>query len=168
MRTTRRALIATGPFALALAPLLAVASENPPPKQIEAAAKMDATKLAEDHLRYLPIDLERWSNLIADDMIWEFPFAADQQSRRYEGRDAITKLVSGYLSSVRDLKFTQPRIHRLALEDAVFAEFSGECTVIANGRLYSNDYAFYLRAANGRIVLIREYINPLNTTRAFS
>jgi ketosteroid isomerase-like protein len=168
MRKTRRLLIATGPFALAFAPLLAAASESPPAKPFEATVKMNATKLTEDHLRYLPIDLERWSNLIADDMIWEFPFAADQQSRRFEGRDAITKLVSGYLASVRDLKFTQPRIHRLALEDAVFAEFSGECTVIANGRPYSNDYAFYLRAANGRIALIREYINPLNSMKAFS
>ena len=91
-----------------------------------------------------------------------------ERARRYVGRDAATKRVSGFLSSVRDLRFTPPRLHRLAEEDAVFAEFSGECTVISNGRLYSNDYAFYLRAANGRIALIREYINPLNSMKTFS
>jgi uncharacterized protein len=168
MRTTRRTLIATGPLAIAFGPTLAVRSETAATKTLEATTMMNATRLAEDHLRYLPMDLERWGGLIADDMVWEFPFAADGQPNRYSGRDAITKLVAGFLSSVRDLRFTAPRIHRIAEEDAVFAEFSGESTVISNGRKYSNDYAFYLRAFDGRIALIREYLNPLKSMKAFS
>ena len=65
------------------------------------------------------------------------------------GRGAITQLISGFLASVRHLRFTSPRIHRRAEEDAAFAEFSGESTVVSDGRRYVNDYAFYLPPAEG-------------------
>lgn len=127
-----------------------------------------ADELAKDHLRFLPTDLEKWSSLISDDMVWEFPFAADGQPNRFVGRRDVTNLASAFLAAVRELKFSTPTVHRLADEDAVFAEFSGESTVISNGRRYKQDYAFFLRAENGKISLIREYINPLKSKQAFS
>jgi hypothetical protein len=66
-----------------------------------------------------------------------FPYAADGQGERCSGREEITELVAGFLASVRDLRCTPPRLHRIADEDAVVAEFSGESTVISNGRRYS-------------------------------
>ena len=127
-----------------------------------------ATQLAQDHLKFLATDFAEWGKLLADDMAWEFPFSPEGQANRYTGREAISKLVSGFLGSVRDLHFSPPRIHRIADDDAVFAEFSGECIVVATGKTYRNDYAFYLQGVDGKIVLIREYINPLNSMKAFS
>ena len=127
-----------------------------------------AAELAVDHLHYLPQDPDRWATLIAEDMTWEFPFAPEGQTNRYVGRAAVTKLVADFVAVVKDLRFSAPLLHPIANEDAVFAEFSGVSTVIANGRKYEQDYAFYMRANAGRVSRIREYINPLKSLKAFS
>ncbi len=80
----------------------------------------------------------------------------------------MTNLVAGFLEVVKDLNFSTPNLHALADEDAAFAEFSGGSTVIASGRKYAQDYAFYLRARDGKIVFVREYMSSLKSMKAFS
>jgi ketosteroid isomerase-like protein len=52
-------------------------------------------------------------------------------------------------------------------EDAVFAEFSADATVIDTGRRYRQDYILYLRADAGKIVLLREYFDAPRIVAAF-
>ena len=170
MCITRRTFVASLAFAsealLATRYVEAQAATERPENTM--APTSSATRLAQEHLHFLQTDVAKWSTLICDDMTWEFPFAAADQPKRYRGREQVIVLVNGFLASVKDLRFTDLKTHRLADEDAVFAEFSGESIVIANGRKYTNDYAFYLRAVDGRISLIREYIDPIRSMKAFS
>jgi uncharacterized membrane protein YphA (DoxX/SURF4 family) len=52
-------------------------------------------------------------------------------------------------------------------DDAIFAEFHADATVIATGRPYHQDYVFYLRARGGKTVLIREYFDAVRLVAAF-
>ena len=170
MSTTRRTFVASLAFVsealVATRYVDAQAATERPEKKM--APTSSATQLAQEHLHYLQTEVSKWGTLICDDMTWEFPFAAADQPKRYRGRQQVIALVNGFLASVKDLRFTDFKTHRLADEDAVFAEFSGESIVIANGRKYTNDYAFYLRAVDGRISLIREYIDPIRSMKAFA
>jgi hypothetical protein len=49
----------------------------------------------------------------------------------------------------------------------MFAEFQGHPAVTATGRAYHQDYVVYLRARNGKIVLIREYFDAARWLRLF-
>jgi ketosteroid isomerase-like protein len=75
--------------------------------------------------------------------------------------------VRDFTSQVEGLRFGEPTIYRVEGDDAIFAEFNADATVIATGRPYHQDYVFYLRARGGKVVLIREYFDAVRLVAAF-
>ena len=127
-----------------------------------------AAELLKAHLHYVAADLNTWKGLFARDAVMEYPYgaAAGVESPLF-GIAAITKSVAAFVNAVANFRVTTPTIRQIEGEDAIIAEFSANATVISTGRTYHQDYAVYLRASEGKIVLLREYFDPTRVVASF-
>lgn len=110
--------------------------------------------------RFLAKDMKGWSELCADDVVAEFPFAPDASSRVIEGRTALYEYLRNYPSFI-DVK-TIPTLKTYLTDDAnmAIAEWSASGVVISNGNPYEMSYATFVTFRDGLIVNYREYWNP--------
>jgi hypothetical protein len=51
--------------------------------------------------------------------------------------------------------------------NTLYAEYRGEIEVLATGKPYNNIYAGLFKFRNGKILLYREYYNPMVFTEAW-
>jgi ketosteroid isomerase-like protein len=129
---------------------------------------MTAAELIRAQLRCMTTDPAALPALFAQDAVWQFVYGASAGiPDRLSGTDDIVAAVGDFTSQLEGLRFGDPVVHRVEGDDAVFAEFHGDATVIATGRAFHQDYVFYLRARRGKIVLIREYFDPVRLVAAF-
>ncbi|WP_315836171.1 nuclear transport factor 2 family protein [Bradyrhizobium prioriisuperbiae] len=127
-----------------------------------------AVELLDGHFREMKADFAAWCALYADDAVMEYPYGSYAGvASPLTGIAAISKSVKGFLDAVQDFHVKVSKVSRVEGEDAVFAEFSAEATVIATGRRYQQDYILYLRADAGKIVLLREYFDAPRVVAAF-
>jgi ketosteroid isomerase-like protein len=129
---------------------------------------MTAAELVQAQLRCMTSDPVALRALFAENAVWELLYGASAGvASPLSGIDHIVSAVRDFTSRVEGLRFGDPTIYRVEGDDAVFAEFHADATVIATGRPYHQDYVFYLRARGGKIVLIREYFDAVRLVAAF-
>jgi ketosteroid isomerase-like protein len=129
---------------------------------------MHATDLLHAHLHQMKANFPAWCALYAEDAVMEYPYGAYAGVRSpLRGIVAISESVKGFLDNVLDFRVDALRVFRVEPEDAVFAEFTAQATVISTGRPYNQDYVLYLRAERGKIVLLREYFDAPRVVAAF-
>lgn len=112
------------------------------------------------------LDIGAAVELLADDAVLEIPLAPPGLPDRFEGKAAI----EAFLSSSQvfsKLDFHDIAVHETSDPELVVVEFRSSGTFTATGLNYANRYALVVRARNGRIVLYREYFNPLALAGAF-
>ncbi|MDB5551102.1 MAG: phenazine biosynthesis protein [Rhizobium sp.] len=127
-----------------------------------------AAELLNAHLYEMTADFAAWCTLYADDAVMEYPYGAYAGVvSPLMGIAAIAKSVKGFLDDVRDLRVSVPKVFGVQGEDAIFAEFTADATVISTGRQYHQDYVVYLRAEAGKIVVLREYFDAPRVVAAF-
>lgn len=101
--------------------------------------------------------------LFAEDGVLELP----PINARAQGPAEIEKFIRGLLAQVLDFRFKD--IHMwIETPDKTFAEYSVEALVVATGKVYKQTYAGLLVAENGKIRLLREALDTLAASRAFS
>jgi ketosteroid isomerase-like protein len=128
-----------------------------------------AAQLLQAHLHYLAADFDAWRALYAEHAVMEYPYGGYAGvASPLNGITEISESVKGFLGNVRDFRVTVSNIFHVQGEDAVFAEFKADATVISTGREYHQDYVVYLRAENGKIVFLREYFDAPRVVAAFS
>ena len=128
-----------------------------------------AEELFKAHLHHLTADFDAWQRLFAEDALMEYPYgAAAGVESPLLGIAAITKSVAGFLNAVTNFRAGAPMVRQIGGEDAIIAEFSADATVVMTGRHYHQDYVVYLRAREGKIVVLREYFDPSRVIDAFS
>jgi uncharacterized protein len=128
-----------------------------------------AADLLQAHFCQMQADFGAWRALYAEDAVMEYPYGAYAGVRSpLKGVADIAKSVSGFLADVRDFQVSVSKIYKVECEDAVFAEFTADATVISTGRKYHQNYILYLRAEGGKIVLLREYFDAPRVVAAFS
>ena len=109
------------------------------------------------------LDFDRVSELIAEDTVFEFPYGGYPP---LEGRAAILEhLRTGMANFVKSMDFTIQAIHPAADPELVFAEYTSTA-VRVDGGPYGNRYICMLRLRGGKIVLFREFYNPVLTAAA--
>lgn len=97
--------------------------------------------------------------IVHEDAVFEFPFSA--QGARLEGKAAIMAYLRTAMASfVRRMRFDVARQHACADPDWAIAEYRSEAETVAGGR-YANRYVGMVHAKDGRILLFREYFNPM-------
>jgi uncharacterized protein len=126
-----------------------------------------AEDLLRGHIETLVGDNARWQTLIADDVVWELPFApALGHPARVAGRTEVVAFANWFVGAVEDFRFFDVMIHAFADPEAAVAEVTGEGLIKATGRRYRQQYVVFLRAADGKIAFLREYFDPTRAAKA--
>jgi uncharacterized protein len=126
-----------------------------------------AEDLLNRHLETLVADNARWQALIADDVVWELPFAPSLgHPARVTGRTEVVQFAAWFVAAVENFRFFDVRVHAFADPQAAVAEVKAEGRIKATGRLYRQEYVVFLRAASGKIVFLREYFDPTRAAKA--
>jgi uncharacterized protein len=117
---------------------------------------------------FLSKDMKAWSELCADDVVAEFPFAPEGMQNRFEGKEALYAYLKDYPSFI-DVK-SLPTLKIYGTDDAnvAIAEWSVSGIVIGNGNPYEMSYATFVTFRDGLIVNYREYWNPQAFQKAMS
>ena len=126
-----------------------------------------ASDLLQQHILTLVEDNAQWQTLIADDLLWELPYApAIGHPARLSGREEVVGFVTWFLGAVENFRFFDLKVYALADPDAAVAEVKAEGLIKLTGRIYRQDYVLFLRAAGGKIAFLREYFDPTRAARA--
>ena len=123
--------------------------------------------LLRQHIQTFVEDNARWQTLIADDLLWELPYApAIGHPARLSGRKEVVDHVSWFLGAVENFRFFDIKVYALADPEESVAEFKAEGFIKSTGRVYVQDYVLFLRTAGGKITFLREYFDPMRAARA--
>lgn len=116
----------------------------------------------DENLRLMTTDTKAWSELLAEDVIVDFPYApALGWPGRLVGRKAAYNHIATSLVDMPDLTFTNVRKYLTADPNVLWAEVHGSANVPSTGKRYEQDYAVRLTLRNGKVAQYTEYWNPL-------
>jgi len=128
-----------------------------------------AADLLRRHIETLVDDNASWQTLLADDVVWELPFApAVGHPARVTGKAEVMKFAAWFVGAVENFRFFDLRIHSFADADAAVAEVKGEGRIKTTGRVYRQEYVVFLRASAGKIAVLREYFDPTRAANAMN
>src|SRR4029453_3552270 len=126
-----------------------------------------ASELLQRHFETMVADNARWQTLIADDLVWELPFApAIGHPARLSGRGGVVGHFPWFLGGVEHFPFSDLRVHAFADGEGAVAEVKAEALIKPTGRVYRQEYVVFLRAAAGKIAFLREYFDPPRAAKA--
>jgi ketosteroid isomerase-like protein len=126
-----------------------------------------ASDLLQRHFKTLVRDNEQWQTLIADDLVWELPYApALGHPGRLSGREEVERHVTWFVEAVEEFRFFDLKVYTLVDPEAAVAEVKAEGLVKPTGRIYLQDYVVFLHAAGGKISFLREYFDPVRAAKA--
>lgn len=110
---------------------------------------------------FLAKDMKGWTELCADDVVAEFPFAPDGSPGRIEGKAALYDYLRGYPDAIAIAALPTLTVYSTDDPNRAVAEWSASGTVLSNGNPYEMRYATFVTVRDGLIVNYREYWNPL-------
>jgi len=126
-----------------------------------------ASDLLQRHIQTLVEDNAQWQTLIADDLLWELPYApAIGHPARLSGREEVVRHVTWFLGAVENFRFFDLKVYPFADPEGAVAEVKAEGLIKPTGRIYRQDYVLFLRAAGGKIAFLREYFDPVRAAKA--
>jgi ketosteroid isomerase-like protein len=126
-----------------------------------------ASDLLQRHFQTLVDDNAQWQTLIADDIVWELPFApALGHPARLTGRGEVVHHVTWFLGAVENFRFFDLKVDPFADPEGAVAEVRAEGRIKLTGRIYYQNYVLFLRAAGGKIKFLREYFDPTRAAKA--
>ena len=112
------------------------------------------------------MDVDAALSCFADDGVQEMPFAPPGFPDRLDGMAALRRQYGGLPEAYASMAFDVTGEHAMADPQWVLLEYRGSIEQRDGGR-YDNDYAGLFRVVDDRIVLFREYFNPLVLQAAF-
>jgi ketosteroid isomerase-like protein len=119
-----------------------------------------------DCLRHLASSVDRCVDLFADDGVFEFPyFPVLGMPSRFHGKAALREVIELIRSHFSSFSLSDIEIHEVKDADAVFVRYHSDGFIDGGERLYAQDYVSQLVAENGKIKILREYLNVINTAR---
>lgn len=136
---------------------------------MENSIKIPAVQLLRNSLdAFLAKDMKGWSELCAEDVVAEFPFAPEGSQARFEGKEALYAYLKDYPSYIDVKSLPALKVYGTNDENTAIAEWSASGVVIGNGNPYEMSYATFVTFRDGLIVNYREYWNPQAFQKAMS
>ncbi len=136
---------------------------------MENLKNKQATQLLRNSLdTFLSKDMKAWSELCAEDVVAEFPFAPEGMQARFEGREALYTYLKDYPSFIDVKSLPTLKIYGTDDTNVAIAEWSVSGVVIGNGNPYEMSYATFVTFRGGLIINYREYWNPQAFQKAMS
>lgn len=128
-----------------------------------------ASDLLRRHFETLVGDNAQWQTLIADDLVWELPYApAIGHPARLSGRGEVVRHITWFLGAVENFRFFDLTVHAFADPEGAVAEVKAEGLIKPTDRMYHQEYVVFLRAAGGKIAFLREYFDPARAAKALN
>ncbi len=122
--------------------------------------------------KYLSIvkdaSIDTWMDIWAEDAVVEFPYAPSSSPKRLEGKNAIYEYYKNVSPAFKLLE-EKPLVTYLSSDPlvAVF-EASMKFYILSTEKEYEQDYVGVVKIGDdGRIVLYREYWDPIRGLEAF-
>jgi hypothetical protein len=109
---------------------------------------------------FLSKDMKAWTDLCAEDVVAEFPFAPEGTPSVIEGRAAFYEYLRGYPETIDVHEIPTTTIYTTGDPDVVVMEWSVAGTVVRTGNPYDMRYATFVTFSGGEITTYREYWNP--------
>src|SRR5260221_11784618 len=110
-----------------------------------------ACDLLQQHIETLVADNARWQTLIADDVVWELPFAvALGHPSRLAGRDEVVRHANWFVGAVGNFRFFDLRLHASADPEAAGPEIERGGVLKNEGGVDRQGKAGLLSRANGQ------------------
>jgi uncharacterized protein len=126
-----------------------------------------ASDLLQRHFQTLVEDNAQWQTLIADDLVWELPYApAIGHPARLSGRAEVVRHVTWFLEAVENFRFYDLKVYAFSDPEAAVAEVKAEGLIKPTGRIYRQDCVLFLRAMGDKIAFLREYFDPVRAAKA--
>jgi uncharacterized protein len=118
--------------------------------------------MLDQHLRLTVIDTEAWAELLAEDVVVDFPYAPSLGwPGRLVGRQALYDHIKTALVDMPDLKFSNVRKYPTADPNVLWAEVHGSANVPSTGKRYEQDYVVKMVVKEGKTASYSEYWNAL-------
>src|SRR5215470_5296949 len=106
-----------------------------------------ASDLMQQHIKTLVDDNPQWQTLIADNILWELPYAPDLgHPAKLSGREEVVRHASWFVGAVENFRFFDLRVHAFADPEGAVAEVKAEGFIKSTGRIYRQEYVVFLRA----------------------
>ena len=99
----------------------------------------------------------------AEDGVLELPWV----KAHAQGPAAVERLLTGMIAKVPDFRFKN-LTYFIQTPDKVAAEYQVEALVLDTGKIYKQTYAGVLHAENGKIKLLREALDTVAASKAFT
>jgi ketosteroid isomerase-like protein len=120
-----------------------------------------------DCLRDLDNSIEACLDLFADDGVFEFPyFSALGMPTRFQGKTELRQVLGMINARFSAFTVSDVEIHEVKTGDALFVRYHTDTFIDGTERVYAQDYVSQLIAENGKIKVLREYLNIIKTARA--
>ncbi len=130
---------------------------------------MTAVQLLEQYTRRVSEgNFEKALELFSPDAVFEFPyFPSVGIGGHLVGIDAIRKQIGDFLTNqTEDFKFHNIQIFAAEDPNRAFGEYSVTTRIKATGRVYNQLYGGRLESKDGKIVLLREFSDPVAAAEA--
>src|SRR4030095_10823053 len=99
-----------------------------------------AADLLQRHIQTLVADNGQWQALIADDLVWELPYAPTiGHPGRLSGREGVGGVVNWVLGAVGQMRFFDLTVYACADPDMAVAEVKAEARIKLTGQLYRQE-----------------------------
>lgn len=119
-----------------------------------------------DCLEHFDSSVDRCLDLFADDGVFEFPyFTVLGMPSKFEGKTAVRQVLELIRSHFTAFDLSKIEITEAKDGDALFVQYHSDSVLKGTERVYAQDYVSQLIAENGKIKLLREYLNVISTAR---
>ncbi|MBP8671740.1 MAG: nuclear transport factor 2 family protein [Sphingomonadaceae bacterium] len=105
-------------------------------------------------------------DLVADDIIMDFPFALPGQVTQLNGAKDIAQHLEALSSLITLDRMSDPIVHVTSDPDVVIVEVDGFGVGLPTGEAYEQSYVCVITTRNKRIVYYKDYWNPIVFLRA--
>ncbi|MEA9358439.1 PhzA/PhzB family protein [Bacteriovorax sp. PP10] len=126
-----------------------------------------ARELMQTYLDNFHHDTSVSLDVFAEEGVIEFPYLKSiGMPERYSGKKNIGELLVNLKKTIPDFKFQNIIIYNGATPDEAFAEYSVDAMVPSLGRVYKQHYAARIVSKNGKIIILREFLDTIAVAKA--
>ncbi|MEO0439916.1 MAG: nuclear transport factor 2 family protein [Pseudomonadota bacterium] len=111
-------------------------------------------------------DAETFLDMVANDIVMEFPYAPPSGVSRVEGKEALAEYLPGAASLITIESMSEPVVHRAQDSGIAILEFTCTGHGTETGIAYDQTYISVVTVTDGYITHYRDYWNPLIALRA--
>ncbi|GAA2210197.1 hypothetical protein GCM10009850_056560 [Nonomuraea monospora] len=111
-------------------------------------------------------DTERLLELMAPDVVVEWPYRPEGVPGELRGRQAFAAFVAEHGGAITFHEYTGVEMHQTLDPEVVIVEYTVHGTVTATGRPFEQRPVTVLRVRDGQVVTYRDYVNPLPVMEA--